>query len=444
MDRTIKVFAELPQVNELAEMLDHAYLPHERVSSAREVIQRARQLLQSGTPTSLDSLISNAEDLLNSSTASPVSPVVNLTGVLLHTGLGRARLAESAVRAMTSAAENYCLTELDLESGERGSRLDPLRKVLFELTGADALVINNCAAAVLLTLQVLVGKKQVILSRGEMIEIGGSFRMPDIVRKAGCKLIEVGCTNKTHLQDYREAITPNTGAILKCHPSNFHVSGFTETVSIDQLRTLGDHLIIEDLGSGCLVDTSRFGLPRERTVQDAVAEADIVMFSGDKLLGGPQAGIILGNRELISKLAKHPLARAMRVDKITIAGLEATLQLYRQGREKEIPLWRDCSKTPDWAAKQCRKMAAAYPGKSTIAMGTATIGGGSLPNAKIPTSTLVISSRRAAQIGKWIRVEKRIIPIVSRGQVMFIPLSATDMEIDWACTALSGVPRELL
>jgi len=260
--------------------------------------------------------------------------VVNATGVVVHTNLGRSPLASSAISEILKVAEFYSNLEYDLLQGKRGSRYVHVEEILKEITGAEAaLVVNNNAAAVLISLNTLAYEKEVVVSRGELVEIGGSFRIPEVMKWAGCRLVEVGTTNKTHLRDYEEAITEDTAMLLKVHKSNFAIVGFSKEVSAKELVELARKrglIVMEDLGSGCFVDFSKYGFLREPTVQDALkAGVDIVTFSGDKLLGGPQAGIILGKKELVERIKKNPLNRALRIDKLTLAGLEATLRLYR-------------------------------------------------------------------------------------------------------------------
>ena len=269
--------------------------------------------------------------------------LINGTGIVLHTNLGRASLSEKAARAAADAAMGYSNLEYDLATGSRGSRYSHVETLLCQLTGAEsALVVNNNAAAVLLTLSALTEGGQVPVSRGELVEIGGSFRVPEIMEACGAQLKEVGATNKTHLRDYERAIGPDTRAIMKVHTSNYRIVGFTETPALADLVELGHRHglpVIEDLGSGSLLDLERFGLHGEPTVQDSIrAGVDVVSFSGDKLLGGPQAGIILGRKIYMDRLKKHPLTRAMRVDKMTLAALEATLRAYAAGKENEIPV----------------------------------------------------------------------------------------------------------
>lgn len=382
---------KLPRVDRLAASPGlQDFSPAVRTEAARSAIHLIRETVQNG----LDFALEDAESLARQMAAIMAGPslrrVLNASGVILHTGLGRARLAEVAARRVFEVARDHANLELDLEDGERGDRQDHVRELLIQLTGADdALVVNNCAAAVFLTLTALCKGGDVVLSRGEMVEIGGSFRMPDIVAETGCHLVEVGCTNKTRISDYETAIGANTVALLRCHPSNFRVIGFTASAPSAELAQLArkrELLFIHDLGNGALFDTAAFGLPHETTIAEAVADgADIVTASGDKLLGGPQAGLILGNASLIAAVKSHPLARAFRVDKLTLAALESTLRLHVEKRLQELPVFRAMSRPLDEVKRDAETLARALPGKAEVAEGVTEVGGGSLPGTGIAT-----------------------------------------------------------
>ncbi|HEY8496564.1 MAG TPA: L-seryl-tRNA(Sec) selenium transferase [Limnochordales bacterium] len=356
-------------------------------------------------------------------------PVINATGVVLHTNLGRAPLSAASLRAIEAVASGYSNLEYEVDAGRRGSRHVHGEALLVRLTGAEAaMVVNNNAAAVLLVLSAVACGREVIISRGEMIEIGGAFRIPEVMAQSGCILREVGTTNRTHLRDYEQAIGENTAAILKVHPSNYRVVGFTASVSTRELAALAQQrglLLIEDLGSGVLLPTERYGLAHEPTVQETVAAgADLVTFSGDKLLGGPQAGIIVGRKELVERCRRHPLARAVRVGKLTLAALQATLQHYLDGTVEQIPIYRMLACTADELRQRAERvrdrvldrlaagrkagvgrMLAAGESEQGLAAGelfdiqvvstVSTVGGGSLPGEGQPSAAVAVRFRAA-------------------------------------------------
>ena len=301
---------------------------------------------QGKEPPDPDEIVLNIVNQASALARPTLRPLINATGVVLHTNLGRAPLSEETIAAMDTISRGYNNLEFDLESGERGSRHTHIEPLLCRLTGAEAgLVVNNNASAVLLGLTALAKRKEVIVSRGQAVEIGGGFRIPEVMRQSGAKLVEVGTTNCTYIRDYEQAITPRTAALLRVHSSNFQVVGFTQMVTLEEMVALAKQHnipVLDDLGSGCPLDTAQFGLSPEPTIQESIAKGvDLAFFSGDKLLGGPQAGIIVGKKIYIDKLKKHPLVRAMRVDKTRLAGLAATLIHYLKGEAlTKIPVWQ--------------------------------------------------------------------------------------------------------
>ncbi len=342
----------LPKIDLLVPHLGEEAPKGLRVRACRQVVDSLRTKILSGhldatEPLSLDHVVELARRRLEELLSPSLRRVVNATGVVVHTNLGRSLLPESVIRHMEETARNYSNLEYDLAKGERGSRYSHVEEILCELTGAEAaLVVNNNAGAVLITLGTLAAGREVVVSRGELVEIGGSFRIPDVMARSGAILREVGATNRTHLRDYEAAICDETALLMKVHQSNFQVVGFTKSVSVSELAALGRERglpVYEDLGSGNLVDFGRYGLIHEPTVQESIAAgADVVSFSGDKLLGGPQAGIIVGRRSLLDKIKKNPLNRALRIDKLTLASLEALLHIYREPDRavQEIPTLR--------------------------------------------------------------------------------------------------------
>jgi L-seryl-tRNA(Ser) seleniumtransferase len=369
--------------------------------------------------------------------------VVNATGVVLHTNLGRARLAQAAIEHVAAVAARYSNLELDLDTGERGHRYDHVRELVCALTGAeDAIAVNNNAAAVLLCLSSLASGKQVVVSRGELVEIGGSFRVPEIMAQSGCRLVEVGTTNRTHLVDYERAITPETALLLKVHTSNFRVIGFTKSVDVADLVPLAARHglgIMNDLGSGCLVQLRDLGLPHEPTVQEAVKEgADVVTFSGDKLLGGPQIGVIAGKRDIIKRLEKHQLLRALRVDKLTLAAFEATLRIYRDAKDPigQLPSLRmlriGAAEIRPRADAFAARLAPRLPegtGVQVIA-GSSQVGAGSAPGVDLPTFLVAVRPRdlEVAAIDARLRARSPAVMVRVYGGELLVDLRTVEAD----------------
>jgi L-seryl-tRNA(Ser) seleniumtransferase len=367
------------------------------VQAAREVLEAARRgARDGGWPHSLADLPGLIQERVSASSTPKLRPVLNASGVIIHTNLGRAPLSQAALEAARQTGLGYTNLEYDLEPGERGSRHTLVTDLLRRLTGAeDAVVTNNNAAAVLLILSALAHSREAIISRGQLVEIGGGFRIPDVMRQSGVELIEVGTTNRTYAADFEAALTDRTALLLRVHASNFVQLGFIHQPTLEELIDVGDrhHLpVIDDLGSGSLLDTARFGLSREPMVQTSVsAGMTLVAFSGDKLLGGPQAGIVVGRSAEIARLRKHPLMRAIRPDKLTLAALGATLVHYLRGEaEREVPVWRMISAAPQQLQARAERLAAALRG--TTVETRSTIGGGSLPGQTQPSWAVALES----------------------------------------------------
>ena len=366
---------------------------------------------------SVELIFAQTESTLTAWTKPTLVPVINATGVILHTNLGRAPLSEATIHAMDVVSRGYTNLEYDLEKGARGSRLIHAESVLQKLTGAEsALVVNNNASAILLVLSALANRKRVIISRSQLVEIGGGFRVPDVMKQSGAKLVEVGTTNKVRLSDYQSAIENSTALIMRVHPSNFKIIGFTEEPELKDIVEIAHQagiFVIDDLGSGALLDTSKYGLAHEPTVQESLsAGVDVVCFSGDKLLGGPQAGIIVGRKALIDKVKKHPLARAVRADKVCLAGVTATLLHYlKDDAEREIPIWKMMSLT----LKQVKGRAEAWMnelGQGNVVEGESTVGGGSLPGESFKTWLLSLEVKSPDKFLKKLRQQHP--PIIAR------------------------------
>ncbi|HYN87734.1 MAG TPA: L-seryl-tRNA(Sec) selenium transferase, partial [Ardenticatenaceae bacterium] len=358
-------------------------------------------------------------------------PLINATGVIIHTNLGRAPLSRAALAAMQEVGTGYSNLEFDLDAGERGSRYSHVAALLAELAGAEsALVVNNNAAALVLVLATFAARHEVIISRAHLVEIGGGFRIPDILRQSGAVLREVGTTNRTYASDYRGAIGENTGLLLRVHSSNFLITGFVHQPELRELAALAhehDLLLVDDLGSGALLDTRPFGLAEEPLVQASIAGgADLVCFSGDKLLGGPQAGCIVGKAAALDALRRHPLARALRVDKTTLAGLDATLRAYQRGTAvEEIPVWQMIARSTEdleatawaWAARLTR-------GGLTVEVlaGQSAVGGGSLPGQTLPTWLVTLQVPSPDRVAAVLRSGRpAVVPRIEDGRLVFDP-----------------------
>ncbi|MFC2051654.1 L-seryl-tRNA(Sec) selenium transferase [Chloroflexota bacterium] len=424
-------FRHLPSVDRLIseeriKSLEGTY-PHELlVDMVRQCLERERLAIADGNPClSIEEMVEFICTQFRELENSGLRPVINATGVVLHTNLGRAPLSREAIAAMDMVAKGYCNLEFNLDSGTRGSRHTHVEQILCRLTGAEAaLVVNNNASAVLLGLTALAKKKEVIVSRGQAIEIGGSFRIPDVMRQSGAKLVEVGTTNCTYASDYEQAINPRTAALMRVHTSNFQVTGFTHFVTLEELVTLGQQCnlpVFDDLGSGCLLDTTAYGLGLEPRVQQSIAVgAGLVLFSGDKLVGGPQAGIIAGRKPLIDKLKKHPLARAVRIDKVRMAGLVATLTHYlRDEAVRKIPVWQMLSMPLEEIERRAGTWAQALGDLAQVTEGESMIGGGSLPGSTLPTRLVSIGGgdkRKGRGMAQTLarRLRSQEFPIIGR------------------------------
>ncbi len=389
------------------------------VDSLRQVLAEIR--VSPGDPISDLVLLARAAEHLDGRQRATLRPVINATGVILHTNLGRAPLSEATRAAMEAVARGYSSLEFDLESGERGSRHDHLTDLLQRLTGAEAaLVVNNNAGAILLALAALAQGQEVIISRGQLVEIGGGFRIPDVLAQSGAQLVEVGTTNRTYIEDYARAVSERTAALLRVHSSNFRVIGFVHSAGLSELATLAQsrslHLI-DDLGSGSLLPTERYGLAHEPQVQESIAAgADLVAFSGDKLLGGPQAGILVGKAAVIDRLRRHPLTRALRPDKGTIAGLFATLQHYARGEAiDQVPVWRMISTSMEsLEGRALRILDESGMRDATVVACDATVGGGSLPGETLPSRALALRPLGASANSLAARLRHFRSPIMGR------------------------------
>lgn len=429
--------------------LAHKYGRELVTEACRQAVAAARAVILAGGEGPMPALlIDEIIDQVNKVVYPKLTRVINATGVIIHTNLGRAPLSDDAIKAMQNVALSYSNLEYDLEAGERGSRYEHAEDLLMRLTGAEAaLVVNNNAAAVMFVLRVFAENRAVVLARGELVEIGGGFRVPDVLKQSGAQMVEVGTTNRTYLQDYANAIDAKTAILLRVHHSNFKIVGFAHQTTLAELSTLAREknlLVVDDLGSGALLDTAQFGLAHEPTPQeDLKAGADIVCFSGDKLLGGPQAGILVGKKEAIARLKKHPLARALRVDKFTLAGLQATLLHYLKSEAtKQVPVWRMIAVSRvelDAKANGWAKRLTAFGLDAQVIDAESTVGGGSLPGESLPTRALALSVKNADAFAR--RLRANFPPIVARienDRLLFDPrtVAAHDEE-----ALLAGIER---
>ena len=421
----------------------------EEVSSLRRDIHS----VTAKSPGEIPALIKkNITKRLNQLIFPRLYPVVNATGIILHTNLGRAPFPAAVAKAISDITDVYCNLEIDLSSGKRGRRSSLVEELLCLVTGAEAaFVVNNNAAAILLALRALCREKEVPISRGELVEIGGSFRMPDVMETSGAIMVEVGATNKTHLDDYEQAISINTGALLKVHTSNYRIQGFTESIGIEALALLAHKHnlpLIYDMGSGALVDLAPFNLPAEPVARAVIQSgADIITFSGDKVLGGPQAGIIVGKKEYVARIRKNPLARALRCDKMIYAALESTLRLYLKSDAlpKSLPLYRMLAVTPSTLKERANAILASLNNsqiKVEIVETTSQMGSGALPLEKIPSVALRLSSGRFSEeqmAAALRRFQPPVLGYIKENAVFLNLRTVRELEIPLIAQALNSL-----
>jgi len=408
-----ELLRKLPKIDELLKLQSVNKLIEENsrtivLESLREAIEFYRNGILKGNVDSLNTeqVLDFAVHTLESKNKMHLEKVINATGTVIHTNLGRSLLGKKAIENVITVAGSYNNLEYDIESGKRGSRYSHIEEIIKKVTGAEAaMVVNNNAAAIMLVLDTLAKEKEVIVSRGELVEIGGSFRIPEVMKFSGAKLVEIGTTNRTHLYDYENNISENTGVLLKVHTSNFKVLGFTEGVSLEQLVELGEKHeipVVEDIGSGVLIDFGKYGFTYEPTVQDSIKKGiDVVTFSGDKMLGGPQAGIIVGKKKYIDRMKKNQLTRALRVDKMTLAALEGTLKYYVDEKEAidNIPSLNMILMPKEEVKKKCILLKRKLQSKTQefkfyIDKGESMVGGGSMPTEKIETYVVKVTSEK--------------------------------------------------
>ena len=462
MNEKQKLLKELPSVDEILKSNNggkwcRAYPRKYVLQAIRDVIEmRRKEIMEaSSTDVSVEGLSGDIEMKVEKLSAFSLRPVINATGIVIHTNLGRSVLSAKILENVRKIAESYSNLEYNLEAGRRGKRYAHITGILREITGAeDALIVNNNAAAVLLCLNALAKGREVIVSRGELVEIGGSFRVPDIMSLSGAVLREVGTTNKTHLYDYKNAVNENTALILKVHQSNYRISGFTEEVPISELKKLSEkyHIpVMYDLGSGCMIDLKPYGIHSEPAVQEIVESGvDIVTFSGDKLLGGPQGGVIVGRKEYIEKLQKNPLTRAIRIDKLTLAAFEATLMEYldEDKAAENIPTLKMLLQKPEKIKERAKKIALELKrkvkaAKIEITEDTSKAGGGSLPEIEFPTYAVLISPANISVNDLEERLRKGTPAIIARIKGNALLLDARTIRGDEIGSLVKGINAAL-
>ncbi|MBM7624357.1 L-seryl-tRNA(Sec) selenium transferase [Sporohalobacter salinus] len=461
-----KYLRQIPAVDKILqqepiEELAAQYSRETIVDIIRRVNEELREEILSGDlsddfEVSVKRVVKLALDKADEWLSPSLQAVINGTGVVIHTNLGRSLLTEAAQERLVEVAQNYSTLEIDVETGDRGSRYEHVTELLTYLTGAeDSLVVNNNAGAVLLALSTLAEGKEVIISRGQLVEIGGSFRVPDVMKQSGAELIEVGTTNKTHLKDYRAAINEKTGLLLDVHTSNYRIVGFAEQVALEELVELGaenDIPVLNDLGSGTLIDFGQYGFSPEPTVQDNInAGADVVTFSGDKLLGGPQAGIIVGKEEYIQQIKENPLNRALRVDKFTLAALEETLRLYLDSETavKKVPtlqlLTLDSEVLKDRADRLASKLDELAGLEVEVDPGSSQVGGGAFPNEDLPTFLVKVSVSHltANEVGNRLReCNPPLFTRIQNEKIIIDPRTIKDEEINTIFSHFSSLVEE--
>ncbi len=447
-----ELFRKIPQVSKVLEHFKGKY-PEELVKRAvREVTQMYREEIREGLRSSVDSIYKDIEKRIGELSSTSLKRVINATGVVINTNLGRAPLHREVVNFIEEIALGYSNLEYDLEDGKRGSRNSHVEELLKELTGAESvLVVNNNAGAVYLVLNTLAREREVVVSRGELVEIGGSFRIPDIMESSGARLREVGTTNRTRVEDYEKAIGEDTALLMKVHRSNFHMEGFVEEVSLEELVLLGKKHRIPtyyDAGSGLLLDLSRFGIKSEEPeLGECLRKGiDVVSGSGDKLLGGPQAGVILGKRDLVNAMKRNPMARALRVDKLTLAGLEKTLRLYLEGRAEDIPVLRMLAESPTVLRRRAKKLARMLKRikglEVELLKDRAKPGGGSLPQLELETYCVSLKheSMSTEKLSRALRLsEPPVVGRVKRDRLLLDMRTVSDQELKDIFKALSNL-----